>query len=123
MESNMLSYASVRGEEVIPSTGEVDVRLAMLALLEGTYVRVYDFFYYTFYLCHVMSCLFSFLLFSLIINSIFLSGLIRFGSSECQCGEYITKAAGRLLSTAIIPNLVWRVRMILTTNIFIFIHS
>ena len=37
----MLSYASVRGEEDIPSTGEVDVWLAMLALLEGTYVRHY----------------------------------------------------------------------------------
>ena len=53
----MLSYASVRGEEVIPSTGEVDVRLAMLALLEGTYVRMcvrmHDFYVMS---CHVMSC-------------------------------------------------------------------
>ena len=40
----MLSYASVRGEEVIPSTGEVDVRLAMLALLEGPYARMRNFY-------------------------------------------------------------------------------
>ena len=31
----MLSYAAVRGEEVLPVNGEVDVRLSLLALLEG----------------------------------------------------------------------------------------
>ena len=31
----MLSYAAVRGEEVLPANGEVDVRLSLLALLEG----------------------------------------------------------------------------------------
>ena len=41
MESNMLNYAAIRGDEVIPCSGEVDTRLAMLALLEGTYVRSY----------------------------------------------------------------------------------
>ena len=34
-EANLQSYASVRGEEVIPSTGEVDVRLMLLTLLES----------------------------------------------------------------------------------------
>ena len=31
----MISYAAVRGEEPLPSNGEVDVRLSLLALLEG----------------------------------------------------------------------------------------
>ena len=31
----MLSYAAVRGEVVLPANGEVDVRLSLLALLEG----------------------------------------------------------------------------------------
>ena len=35
MESNMAQYASIRGEEVISATAEVDVRLSLLALLEG----------------------------------------------------------------------------------------
>jgi hypothetical protein len=54
----MLSYASVRGEEVIPSTGEVDVRLAMLALLEGTYVCMTSCIIRFIFVmsCHVMSC-------------------------------------------------------------------
>jgi len=34
-EANLQSYASVRGEEAIPSTGEVDVRLMLLTLLES----------------------------------------------------------------------------------------
>ena len=34
-EANMQSYAAVRGDEAIPTTGEVDVRLALLSLLEG----------------------------------------------------------------------------------------
>ena len=41
MESNMLNYAAVRGDEVIPFSGEVDTRLAMLALLEGKCVHTY----------------------------------------------------------------------------------
>lgn len=36
-EANMLSYAAVRGEEAMPSSGEVDVRLSLLALLEGVW--------------------------------------------------------------------------------------
>ena len=36
----MISYAAVRGEEPLPSNGEVDVRLALLALLEGESVCV-----------------------------------------------------------------------------------
>lgn len=34
-EANMASYASIRGEENIPSINDIDVRLSMLALLEG----------------------------------------------------------------------------------------
>ena len=34
-EANMQSYASVRGEEILPSAGEVDVRLSLLTLLES----------------------------------------------------------------------------------------
>lgn len=34
-EANMASYTSIRGEEAIPNYVEIDVRLAMLALLEG----------------------------------------------------------------------------------------
>jgi hypothetical protein len=35
VEANMASYAAIRGDEAIPSVAEVDVRLSLLALLEG----------------------------------------------------------------------------------------
>ena len=175
----MLSYAAVRGDEVIPSTGEVDVRLAMLALLEGTYVLMTTTAFITILFlvlpCPALPCpmLFHFILhivlwrlkqmrklsnLSYSFNTIMMKGtlhlssfsvhlsmdcftffnpffkpchlinvnlyldfdlnkhqnlmsdLIRSGSSDWQCSEYITKAADRLLSVAIVPNLVWRVR-------------
>ena len=52
----------------------------------------------------------SYLIISYLILSYPILGLVRSGSSDWQCSEYISKAADRILSIAIVPNLVWRVR-------------
>jgi dynein assembly factor 5 len=70
-EANMLSYASVRGEEVIDSlAGAVDVRLSLIITLEE---------------------------------------LIKAGTSDWQCSEFIAASAEKIFSQALTPNLVWRV--------------
>ena len=70
-EANMLSYASVRGEEVIDSlAGAVDVRLSLIIALEE---------------------------------------LIKAGTSDWQCSEFIAASAEKIFSQALTPNLVWRV--------------
>lgn len=70
-EANMLSYASVRGEEVIDAlAGAVDVRLSLIIALEE---------------------------------------MIKAGTSDWQCSEFIAASAEKIFSQALTPNLVWRV--------------
>jgi len=70
-EANMLSYASVRGEEVIDAlAGAVDVRLSLIIALEE---------------------------------------MIKAGTSDWQCSEFIAASAEKIFTQAITPNLIWRV--------------
>ena len=41
---------------------------------------------------------------------LFYLGLIRDGAADWHNSQHIAKAAERILSTAIVPNLIWRVR-------------
>eukprot|EP00595_Chromulina_sp_UTEXLB2642_P000461 CAMPEP_0196762678 /NCGR_PEP_ID=MMETSP1095-20130614/2528_1 /TAXON_ID=96789 ORGANISM="Chromulina nebulosa, Strain UTEXLB2642" /NCGR_SAMPLE_ID=MMETSP1095 /ASSEMBLY_ACC=CAM_ASM_000446 /LENGTH=64 /DNA_ID=CAMNT_0042114197 /DNA_START=1709 /DNA_END=1900 /DNA_ORIENTATION=+ len=64
----MANYAAIRGEERIPNITEIDIRLSLLALIEG---------------------------------------MIRAGSLDWECGQYMSYAAEPIIKNIIIPNLIW----------------
>jgi hypothetical protein len=84
MESNMLSYASQRGEEVIPSSiEEMDIRLHFILLLENM-IR---------YLSSTSSS----------------SEDSNGGGSRWEYTKYLTISCQKMFETILLPNLIWRV--------------
>ena len=96
--AHALSYASQRGEEVIPTLDTLDTRLSLLALLES-FIRAgtsdwecgkYLLLQKAIYKCTIQ------LIYTL---------------SYLHIGKYLLQAGSTLLNQVVMPNLVWRVGM------------
>lgn len=120
VEANMASYMAIRGEEAIQTTAEIDIRLSLLALLEGELISSFKLVPPSDQSTGLCTCSTSLPseevicqqfteTMSNLVDLLWSAGLLRAGSKDWECGPFMAEAADTIIKQILLPNLVWKV--------------